>query len=108
MSKYKKLVRDCIPDIIRSNNEVPVTQELNGEEYKEALFEKLIEEANEVVEANGKEELKKEIGDVQEVLYAVMKAYDISNQEVDALRSKRKEERGGFDAGIFLEDVEEK
>ena len=32
---YNKLVRDKIPEIIESNNEIPITRILNDKEYKE-------------------------------------------------------------------------
>ena len=48
--EFNKLVRDYIPDKIESNGEVAVTRVLNDVEYKDELYKKLLEEANEVVE----------------------------------------------------------
>lgn len=107
MSKYQKLVRDKIPEIIRENGEVPVTKELKGEQYKQALMDKLLEEASEVVEAGIHEELIKEIGDVQEVLAAIVKAHGLDSDEIEKLRRERAESRGAFDAGVYLQTVDE-
>ena len=107
MSTYKKLVRDNIPDIIASNGEKPVTRKLEEEEYKKELLKKLIEESKEALEAiNNKDELTKEIGDVQEVIFAVIKAFKLSDININELRVKRKEKRGGFEKRMFLDSVE--
>ena len=41
---YNKLVRDNIPNIIKSNGENPIIRILNDEEYKIELEKKLNEE----------------------------------------------------------------
>lgn len=48
---YGKLVRDKIPDIIRSNGEIPICRTLNHNEIKTHLFMKLMEEYQEVQQA---------------------------------------------------------
>lgn len=56
---YNKLVRDNIPEIIKSKNEIPVTRVLNDEKYKKELEKKLFEEYNEVIEAEGSEKSRR-------------------------------------------------
>lgn len=41
MQKYDKLVRDHIPDIIRSRDGEPIVRVLNDEEYWEYLLKKI-------------------------------------------------------------------
>ncbi len=106
MQKYHKLVRDNIPDIIRSNGERPVTRKLSAIEYKKELLKKLQEEAKEVFEAKGKQEMVKELSDVQEVLTAIYKAFDIARGDVTKMARKRRKERGAFTKKIFLERTE--
>lgn len=99
---YNKLVRDKIPEIIKAKGGVVETRVLNDEEYKKFLRLKLIEEVAEANEALTREDLVKELGDVWEVAEALMKNENIDLAEVQALKQKRREERGGFDERIFL------
>ena len=41
---YNKLVRDNIPNIIKSNGEIPIIRILDNDEYKKELENKLYEE----------------------------------------------------------------
>ena len=100
---YTKLVRDKIIDIIKSNGENPKYHTLTDEEYLVELHKKLFEEANEFVEEDSPEEL----ADLLEVLYSIAKVKNISLEEVEKIRLKKREKRGGFDKKIYLEDVEE-
>lgn len=105
MQKYHKLVRDNIPDIIRSNGERPIIRKLSVAEYKKELLKKLQEEAKEVLEAKEKQERVKELSDVQEVLTAIYKAFDIACGDVTKMARQRRKERGGFSKRIFLKGV---
>lgn len=56
MKKDGKLVRDKIPEIIKSSGEEPIIRVLEDTEYKEELLRKLYEEYNEVIETKTREE----------------------------------------------------
>jgi predicted house-cleaning noncanonical NTP pyrophosphatase (MazG superfamily) len=104
---YNKLVRDKIPEIIRKDNGIPKTRILDDIEYKEELLKKLSEEVSELIGAkDNKQELKKEIGDVLEVLEYVIKDFGLEKDEVIRLQQERKEKRGGFEQKMFLEETE--
>lgn len=102
MTEYDKLVRDRIPEVVRENDERPVTHVVNGAEYRERLREKLCEEAAEFRESGDPEEL----ADVLEVLAAIRDAEEIRDGELERLREARAEERGRFEEGVVLERVE--
>ena len=68
---YNKLVRDNIPDIIRSDNEKPVTRILTDAEYERELYRKLAEECKEVYRAEDNDEACKELADVLEVIRTI-------------------------------------
>ncbi|WP_321112667.1 nucleoside triphosphate pyrophosphohydrolase [Halorussus salinisoli] len=102
MTEFDKLVRDRIPDIVRENDETPVTHVADGAEYRERLREKLCEEADEFRESGDPEEL----ADVLEVLAAIRDAEDVERAELKRLREEKADERGRFDDGVVLERVE--
>ena len=74
MPAYNKLVRNRIPEIIKNDGKTPKTRILNGEEYRFELLKKIVEEAQEVAAAPDKNELAKELGDVLEVVDAIIEA----------------------------------
>ena len=80
---YNKLVRDRIPEIIRSTGQRPVTRVLNQGDYEAALLEKLAEEAREARQAPV-EELPAELADVLEVLQAIASAHGLTWDQIVA------------------------
>jgi predicted house-cleaning noncanonical NTP pyrophosphatase (MazG superfamily) len=71
------------------------------------LFKKLEEEAGEMIEARAdKQELIKEIGDVYEIIDAIIDNCGLDKAEIMKLKNERKIERGGFDKKIFLESID--
>lgn len=102
MKVYNKLVRDKIPEIIEADGKTCKTKILSDEEYIAALETKLNEE---VAEYQADKNLE-EIADVLEVLQAICVARGYSLDELEAMRAKKSEERGGFSDKIFLEYVE--
>lgn len=104
---FQKLVRDRIPEIISAEGKNPAIHILSSEEFKKELLKKLVEEAREAAEAGMvKSDLMKEIGDVREVLAAIMREFEIDESEAEKMQKERKEARGGFDKKIFLEYIE--
>ena len=99
--QYHKLVRDRVPEIIRkSGNECELVI-LSDAEYRQALRQKLIEEAGEAAEAD-EEDLVAELADLYEVIDAVMVSFGISGDRLLAEQMKRREARGGFAQKIML------
>ena len=108
MRTYNKLVRDRIPQIIKRNRQAAVIKKLNKTEFSRELFKKLKEEIQEVIEAkNNKKELTKEIGDVYEVIDAVIDLHKLNKNSILELQKERNKKRGGFKEKIFLVSVEE-
>lgn len=103
MKKYKKLVRDKIPEIIESRGKKTVVRVLDDKEYLEQLMEKLCEEVDEFDQDHSVEEM----ADILEVLMALAKTLGIKQSELKAVRDKKALERGGFKKRLFLERVEE-
>lgn len=101
MTTYNKLVRDNIPNIIKSQNRIPVTSILEDQVYIEELNKKLLEEVNEYLVAEDINEL----GDVLEVVDAILKYKDLSITTIDELRQDKNNKNGKFDERIYLHEV---
>jgi predicted house-cleaning noncanonical NTP pyrophosphatase (MazG superfamily) len=97
---YNKLVRDRIPEIIRSRG--TVTRILDQAVYRDALLAKLIEEAQEASDARA-EELPAELADVLEVLQTLVKALGMSWEQLLALATEKRTRRADLEGRIFLE-----
>ncbi len=98
---HHKLVRDKIPDIIKSTGKQAVTHVLTDEEYLAELDRKLSEECAEYQADKSLEEM----ADVLEVLYSIAVARGYSVEELERVRAEKAEKRGGFADKIFLEEV---
>ena len=100
---YNKLVRDKIVQNINNKGCKSEFKILNEEEYKSQLDKKLLEEVNEVIEAHSAEE----IGDLLEVVLALMKEYNISENEIKKQMEQKRKDKGAFKDKIYLISVEE-
>ena len=96
-----KLVRDLIPEIIRATGGDPQTRVLSSVQYRQALIEKLLEEAREVSEADSAH-LVEEMADVLEVLRNLAAESEIDWDDVEAARQEKLLARGGFHLRIWL------
>ena len=96
MTQYNKLVRDKIPEILDTKGVVYEKRTATEEEYKTELIKKLREELGEFEVASDVEEL----ADIMEVVEAFKLLSEYS--DVEEVRKKKKEERGGFEQRIIL------
>jgi predicted house-cleaning noncanonical NTP pyrophosphatase (MazG superfamily) len=112
---YNKLVRDKMIEIYKHDVENKISASgysvryMEKDETLERLKDKLLEESQEVFEAYGKEDkthLKEEIADVIEVIDAILYHNGISLEEVLKIRDAKKEKKGGFETGLFLESID--
>ena len=102
--KYNKLVRDKIPEEINSEPGRKCKYRiLNDTEYLKELNKKVLEEANEFIEENSIEEL----GDLMEVINAIMKLKGYNMKDIERVMKAKEERKGAFNNKIFLEYVDE-
>jgi predicted house-cleaning noncanonical NTP pyrophosphatase (MazG superfamily) len=95
---YRKLVRDKIPEIIGRRGDKPVIQVLDTDSYGFELKRKLQEEVREFVESGRVEELV----DILEVVYSLASIEGVGQSKLEAMRRKKRKERGSFDKRILL------
>lgn len=95
---YNKLIRDNIPNIIKADGKECTVEITEGEELIKLLNEKLQEEVDEYFESNDIEEL----ADIVEVIHGILHNRGVTAEELENIRLKKKEERGGFSKGIKL------
>lgn len=106
IKKYNKLVRDNTPSIISSKGEQPKYRLLSDGEFVQYLFQKLVEEAEEVEHVRDDvEQLHQELADIYEVLDAISRLKNIDMSEVERDRAEKREKVGGFEKKILLLEV---
>ena len=100
---YNKLVRDNIPDIIKSNGHRCTTSIISDESFLELLDMKLYEELAEYQADKSQEEL----ADMLEVMMSIAEARGYNWDNILAIQQKKRIERGGFSKKIVLLATEE-
>ncbi len=98
--EYNKLVRDKIPEYIKTKGGIPITHIADEAEYWQKLKEKLSEE----VEEFRKDENTEEFADILEVLDAIVNYKGFDRNEIQKLKEKKAEERGKFANRIILDE----
>ena len=102
MIVYNKLIRDKIPEIIEGKGKSLTCHKADDREYLNALREKIKEEVEEFYEDPSTEEM----GDILEVLHALMDYHNLDKDEVEKIREDKARERGKFEKQLILESVE--
>jgi len=99
---YKKLIRDKIPEITLKDNWVSMTKFLTDKEFLKYLKLKILEEARELNEGKGKDNLIEELADIQEIIDAILEEEQIKFSDFRKIQTKKREARGGFKKKFFL------
>ena len=106
MRYHVKLVRDGVLPELRAKGLRFMARRLRDSEYVEFLTAKLEEEIREFTAAGSADERAEELGDVQEVLAALVSEL-FPNGEVEAAREAKRQARGIFAERTLLLWVEE-
>lgn len=100
----KKAVRDRIPEIMQSSGKECAVKELSDPEFLVELENKLEEEVGEYLESKDMQELI----DLIEVIHRIAELRGFSKEALESLRSKKKQERGGFENNLLLDMTDKK
>lgn len=103
-NEYPKLVRDKIPAIVsaRTGKETKNRVLESDEEYAKFLMIKVMEEAHELANAEGREHIAEEAADVKELLDTILEATGLTWEEVQEVQKKKAAERGGFRGRVLM------
>jgi len=99
---YNKLIRDKIPDKIKNKGSALEIRELSDEEFEKELIKKVEEEASGLQKAESREDFISEIADVMDILEAIKRLKNISDEEIKKAQQESLEKKGGFDKKTFL------
>lgn len=100
---YKKLIRDKIPEKIEAAGSSLETRVLEAEEFETELRKKIQEESRGVLAATTREELIRELADVQDVIDELKRVHAITEEEMSRAQHTAYEKKGGFTKRLFLE-----
>ena len=103
-SKYPKLVRDRIPEIIRNKTGAEVTQRIleNDGEFLEYLLKKLAEEAAEAEYGIKHGNLEEELADVFEIIDAILEIKGWNKDYIAKIQEEKRRKNGGFKTRILM------
>lgn len=99
---YNKLVRDKIPEKIRSKGADCKVKELRSSEFSKELIKKVGEEADGLDGAKTKKELVSELADITDVIEELKRLKKITNQEIEEAQRENYKNKGGFRKKLFL------
>lgn len=108
MPKFRldKLVRDRLPEIYEEADQKAEYTKLTGDELKQALLRKAIEEINEIDLSESRPEITRELSHVQQALADLALLCDISPEQIEAVQVEEFEDKGGFTEGVFIYTIE--
>lgn len=107
MKVYNKVIRDHIPEVMLAAGKTFTVRTLEQGDFIAGLKTKLTEELEEVMVATDKESMLEELADLVEVIYAIVEHSEVSIEEFERVRVTKREEKGGFEKGLWLESVKD-
>ncbi len=98
------LIREQTIDYTVSSGVSATTRKVVGHELREKLFEKLVEEHARLLDEDSTDSMSERIADMMDVLIAIAKVTNYTEEDVLTVMRERREKMGGFDAGIYRID----
>lgn len=100
-----RLVRDQVPRLVREAGHAVRFREAAPDERPRYLKRKLVEEAQELLEAGDPGEEREEAADLLEALEALLVARGISREDLRLVKEGKRRRRGGFERGFVVESA---
>jgi predicted house-cleaning noncanonical NTP pyrophosphatase (MazG superfamily) len=108
MPRYQvnKIVRDKILELMEAEGQMPKYRVLKGKDLQQTLLTKLKEEADEALSViDDDEKLIIELADIKEAFETFAKARGIDLDLVQKAQTTKRDTKGGFAKGYFLEKL---
>lgn len=103
--KCEKLIRDRLQENFLKIGVHLETEIMKDSQYLSSLKDKILEEAQEVFQANSPEALTEEMGDLIEVILTLAKCHGVSFQDIEKKRLEKRLEKGGFESKVYCYKV---
>lgn len=101
--KYNKLVRDRVPEILKSSGHQVEYKILSESQLLLALQDKLLEKAQKFAE----KPTENDISDMFELMDLIIDKFEYEQMHIDYLRLKNRELQGGYTQNIYLISVDD-
>jgi len=98
----RKLVRDKIPEIMRTKSLSAKFLMATERKFEFYLRKKIKEEINEMLKAKSKQQITEEMADVMEILDTFLAFHQISKKEMKKIRKDKVKTKGRFRRKILL------
>lgn len=99
---YHKLIRDNIPNVIKSRGGNFEVKKLNKKEFEQELIKKVGEEASGLIGTKDKQELTSELADVLDVIEELKRLKNITSQDIKKSQKIAYQKKGGFRKRLYL------
>lgn len=93
----EKLVRDGVPEFLKEQGTHVTYKQAHEADRTGLLYAKLLEEIGELLTARDDEQKLKELGDLQEVIWALGEVNGITSEQILLQALKKQNLRGGFE-----------
>lgn len=107
MPIYKKLVRDNIPEILKSTGKEFSMRILSEEEYQVEVNKKLNEELEEYYSESHKEAALEELADILELIQVAAEIHGASFEQLQKICKSKADKNGAFKKRVFLIEVKD-
>lgn len=102
----KKLARDKVTERFAQNGITFTHKLLSGEEFTKALKAKMVEEVQEIYDAQTVQELEEEIADLQEVLSVLIQKANLCEKRIAEARAQKRDTFGSLLDGVYFETIQ--
>lgn len=105
--KLNKLIRDKLPSFYESIGQKAKITYLSKDDHTRALIAKITEEVGEIpTDQLSKKKLVEEIADIAQAIDDLLALHGIEKKEITKVRKEKKEYKGGFSRGTYIETLE--